>query len=329
MVIVLSPRMIRRMKKRALGQSIRTDGPKTHLKKEGIPTMGGLVILIAIFVTSLLWTKTWVRTMYVSLFVLIAMGMLGFIDDLLMLRRKNSKGMTARGKLFWQGLVGLLCGLYLSSAPWLDGFETFINVPVMGKIDLGIFYIPFVTLVIVGSSNAVNLTDGLDGLATGILSIVGLAYAGISYVTSHAGFSEHLNVFHIPGAGELTIFCGAILGACLGFLWYNSYPAQIFMGDTGSLSLGAALGVVAVLTKSEVVLVVIGGIFVIEVLSVIIQVASFKLRGKRVFKMSPLHHHFELKGWAEPKVVFRFWIITFVLALLGLSLFGINAVFQR
>ncbi len=329
MVIVLSPRMIRRMKKRSLGQSVRNDGPETHLKKEGVPTMGGLVILIAIVVTSLLWTKPWVRQVYISLFVLLCMGLLGFVDDLMMLRRKNHTGLSAKSKLFWQGLVGLACGLYLVSTPYLNGFESFINVPILGKVDLGFFYVPFVILVIMGSSNAVNLTDGLDGLACGILSIVGLAYAGISYITSHEVFSMHLNIFHIPGAGELTIFCGAILGACLGFLWYNSYPAQIFMGDTGSLSLGAALGTVAVLTKSEIVLVVIGGIFVVEALSVIIQVTYFKMWGKRVFKMSPLHHHFELKGWAEPKVVFRFWVITFVLALLGLSVFGMNTIFRQ
>jgi phospho-N-acetylmuramoyl-pentapeptide-transferase len=317
---LLGPWLIRKLKEFKIGQQIREDGPKSHLNKAGTPTMGGLLIVGAIVISTILWADLKNRYVWLLLFTTISLGALGFIDDYLKIKRGESKGLRARHKFFWQIVIGLIVGIFLYFDP-KDPYSSMLSVPFFKRwlIDLGIFYIPFAILVIVGSSNAVNLTDGIDGLAAGLVGIAAMANAGFVYISGHARFSEYLQVLYLPGTGELTVFCGSMLGACLGFLWYNSFPAQVFMGDVGSLSLGGALGSIAVITKHEIVLALVGGIFVIEALSVIFQVASYKLTGKRVFKMAPIHHHFELKGWPEPKVIIRFWIIGILLALLSLS----------
>lgn len=306
------------LKKYQVGQTVRNDGPKTHLEKSGTPTMGGLMILIAILLATVLWADMTNLYIWLVLFSTISFGLIGFWDDYLKCVKKDSKGLLPRYKFGLQILVALIIslGLYGSSA-----YSTILSVPFFKNVtpDFGIFYIPFAILVIVGASNAVNLTDGLDGLAVGPVMVAAATYMIVSYVSGHSNFAEYLIIPHIKGAGELSVFCGAILGAALGFLWFNAYPATLFMGDVGSLPLGGALGTVAVISKHELLLVLVGGIFVIEALSVIFQVASFKSRGKRVFLMAPLHHHFELKGWAEPKVVVRFWIIAIILGLIGLS----------
>ncbi|PKK90540.1 MAG: phospho-N-acetylmuramoyl-pentapeptide-transferase [Candidatus Wallbacteria bacterium HGW-Wallbacteria-1] len=338
--LVLGPVLIRRMRIRQYGQTIREDGPASHFSKQGIPTMGGVVIIIAMVITSLLWARPGVH-IWVAVASILWLGALGFVDDLLIIIQKSSKGLSAAQKLIWQTALGLALGFFLYNGgmgeylPYVVDMAgdkirvatTAINVPFLGWFDLGVWYIPFVALVVVGASNAVNLTDGLDGLAIGTFIIVSIAYGGISYIAGNIKYAEHLKILYIPGTGELTIFCAAIVGAGLGFLWYNSFPAQIFMGDTGSLALGGAIAAVAVMTKCELLLAVVGGIFVIEALSVMIQVASFKLTGRRVFRMSPIHHHFELKGWPEPKVVLRFWIVAFIFALIGLSILGVSAMF--
>lgn len=322
--IVLTPWMTRRLTRKAIGQSIREEGVKSHQAKGGIPTMGGIVILVSVVTATLFWARLEKYT-FVVLFVLVLLGAVGFVDDLLKVLRRNSDGLSGKGKLLFQTLVSVGLALYLLKT----GDRGDLFVPLLNwRVDLGWLYVPFVALVVVGSSNAVNLTDGLDGLAAGILCVVCFSYAGIAYIAGNSIFSRHLGVPYLPGTGELAIFCAALLGGCAGFLWYNAHPASIFMGDTGSLALGGALGAVAVLVKEEVVLVIIGGIFVIEALSVMIQVFSFKTRGKRVFKMSPIHHHFELCGWAETKVVIRFWLVTVMLALIGISILGLNAVLK-
>jgi len=315
---LLGPWMIEKLQKLQMGQSIRKLGPESHFKKEGTPTMGGLLILIAIVIPTLLWADLTNIYIWLTLLVTVGYGIIGFTDDLLKVRKKNSDGLSARQKMFWQMLIALGVGLSLHYYP---GFQNTLTVPFFKTLrpDLGWVYIPFAMLVIVGASNAVNLTDGLDGLAIGPVIIAAGTYLLFAYLTGHANLANYLQITGVPGAGELAVLCGAMVGAGLGFLWFNSYPAQVFMGDIGSLALGGAIGTIAVITKQEIVLVIVGGIFVMEALSVIAQVTSFRLYGKRIFRMAPIHHHFELKGWPEPKIIVRFWIISIVLALIGLS----------
>lgn len=317
---IMAPWLIERLKKRSLTQQVRDDGPKTHLAKTGTPTMGGIMIITSIVLSVLMWGDLSNKYIVIMLTAIIGFGLIGLADDYLKSERKDSKGLKARYKFGLQIILALIVGLLFYNDP-KDQYAAMLNIPFFKKwlIDMGWFYIPFSILVIVGSSNAVNLTDGIDGLAIGLVGIATLANGALVYISGHAGFANYLSVLYLPGTGELAVFCGAMFGAALGFLWYNSYPAEIFMGDVGSLGLGGALGTLAVITKHEVVLAVVGGIFVIETCSVIIQVASFKLTGKRVFKMAPLHHHFEVKGWPEPKVIVRFWIAGIILALLSLT----------
>ncbi len=340
MALVIGPRVIANLVARQIGQTIREEGVKEHKKKAGIPTMGGVIILVPLVITTLLWAK--VNTLVVLVMAAtIGMGLIGMTDDLTKVIKTRSLGLTPRQKLVLQIAIGLGLGAAIVHFPELR-FETLgttlpqraeipattINIPFMSFGDLRWWYVPFVTLVMVSFSNAVNLTDGLDGLAAGTMGIVTLPCMIIAYIAGNRVFSDHLGVIFIPGAGELAVFCAALFGGCLGFLWFNSYPAQVFMGDTGSLALGGAIGALGVLTKTELFLVVIGAIFVVEALSVTLQVSYFKYtknrygEGRRIFNMAPLHHHFELAGWAEPKVVFRFWIVTMMLSLLGLALFG-------
>ena len=315
---VLGPWIIRKLEGLQARQVIRTDGPESHLEKQGTPTMGGLIILTAIILPTLLWAD--LRNVYIwlTLFIIVGYGLIGFMDDYLKVVKKNTKGLSARQKMFWQVLLAGGVAVFLYVTP---GFNEMLYVPFFKNFhpDLGIFFIPFVTLVIVGASNAVNLTDGLDGLAIGPVAINAATYLLFAYIAGHATLSAYLQIPRVVGAGELAVICGAMVGAGLGFLWFNSYPAEVFMGDVGSLSLGGTLGVIAVLTKQEILLVIVGGIFVIEALSVIFQVGSYKYRGKRIFRMAPIHHHFELKGVAEPKIIVRFWIITIILALVAIS----------
>jgi len=318
--LTLGPWLIRRLRQYKIGQFIREDGPQTHFQKAGTPTMGGMLILIAAFASTLLWADLTNEHTWIVLLSTAGLGLIGFIDDYLKLIKKHSGGLRGKYKLIGQILIAVGIGVYIYFN--VDGsFMTTLSIPFFKNLypNLGLLYIPFVAFVIVGTSNAVNLTDGLDGLAIGPTIIASFSYAGLSYVTGNIVLADYLNITYVRGAGELTIFCGAILGAGLGFLWFNTFPAQVIMGDTGSLSLGGALGTVAILTKHEILLVVIGGVFVMEALSVIIQVLSFKLTGKRVFRMAPIHHHFELKGWEEPKVIVRFWIIAILLALMSLG----------
>ncbi|MCK5305689.1 MAG: phospho-N-acetylmuramoyl-pentapeptide-transferase [Candidatus Omnitrophica bacterium] len=289
-----------------------------HQQKQHIPSMGGLIILFAIIVPTLLWADLKNSYILIALTATVWFGLLGFLDDYLKLVKKKSSGLAVTTKLIGQIILGLLIGLYVFYHP---DISTKLDIPFCKNclIDLGIFYILFAIVVIVGSSNAVNLTDGLDGLAIGCVVIAALTYAGYSYVTGHAVISNYLQIPFIPKAGELTVFCSCIIGAGLGFLWFNSYPATIFMGDTGSLALGGAIGIVAIFIKKELLLLIVGGIFVAEALSVILQVTSFKLRGKRMFLVAPLHHHLQLKGWDEPKITVRLWLIAIILALLSLA----------
>ena len=301
-----------------IGQMIRTDGPKSHFEKSGTPTMGGLLILFAMTFSCLLWTRLDNLYFWIVLGVTLSYGAIGFLDDYLKIIRKNHKGLSGKKKLSSQLFIGVLIGFVL----WMDpGFKTTMAVPFFKNFnpDLGIWYIPFAALVIAGSSNAVNLTDGLDGLAIGPVMICGATYLLFAYIAGHLKLAQYLQVTYVPGAGELCVVCGAMLGAGMGFLWYNAYPAEVFMGDVGSLALGGLLGSVAVVTKHEILLVIAGGVFVIEAVSVILQVASFKTTGKRIFNMAPIHHHFELKGWPEPKVIVRFWIISIIFALMAVS----------
>jgi phospho-N-acetylmuramoyl-pentapeptide-transferase len=320
--LILGPFFIRLLKKYQVKESIRAEGPESHKKKEGTPTMGGLIILSGIVIPTLLWADLTNFYIQMVLLVTVWLGSIGFMDDYLKAIKKQPKGMIGRRKLVGQILLGTVFGLalvYLSPSSSFDGstsipfFKNYILV-------LGALYIPFIIVVITGSSNAVNLTDGLDGLAIGLCGICFLTFGGIAYVTGRLDFSGYLQIEYLPGTGELAIFSGAAIGSALGFLWFNSHPAQVFMGDTGSLALGGALGAIAILLKKELLLVVVGGVFVLEALSVILQVASYKLRNKkRIFKMAPIHHHFELSGWPEAKVVVRFWIIGALCALLTLA----------
>ncbi|MDT0618082.1 phospho-N-acetylmuramoyl-pentapeptide-transferase [Salinisphaera sp. P385] len=317
---VAGPWMIRHLTVRQIGQQIREDGPESHLIKAGTPTMGGTLILFAVLVATLLWADLSNQWVWVAIFVTAAFGAVGFVDDYLKLKVGNSRGLSALTKYGWQSVIGLAAALWVYAGAE-TGAETSVLIPMLKDvaIPLGAGYILWTYLVVVGSSNAVNLTDGLDGLAIMPCVMVASALGVFAYVTGHTEFSNYLGFHYIEGVGELAIFCTAIGGAGLGFLWFNTYPAQVFMGDVGALALGAALGIVAVIVRQEIVLVVMGGIFVAETVSVILQVASFKLTGRRMFRMAPLHHHFELKGWAEPKIIVRFWIITLVLVLIGLS----------
>jgi phospho-N-acetylmuramoyl-pentapeptide-transferase len=302
-----------------LGQYIREDGPETHLKKAGTPTMGGTLMLFSIAVSTLLWANLTNYYVWIVLLVTLCFGIIGFIDDYLMQVKKHSKGLSGKGKLFLQTFIALITGILVCSYP---EFDTQVTIPFFKKVspDLGWGYVFFAALVIVGTSNAVNLTDGLDGLAIGPVIIATVAYIVFAYVAGHVNIARYLQINYVSGSGEIAVFCGVLAGAGIGFLWFNTYPAQIFMGDVGSLSLGAALGTVAVITKQEILLTIVGGLFVIEALSVIFQVGFFKMtNGRRIFKMAPLHHHFELKGWSEPKVIVRFWIIALALALISMS----------
>ncbi len=340
---VIGPRMIRKLTEYKIGQSVRDDGPQTHLIKAGTPTMGGALILVSIIVTTLLWADLRNRFVWVVLLVTLGFGTVGWIDDYRKVVQRNPKGLSAGKKLLLQSLIGLVAAIYLAfsvSAPstsqFLQLFQAWLasglSVDLSPKADLIVPFFKTVSYplgvwgfiilsycVIVGSSNAVNLTDGLDGLAIMPTVMVGAALGLFAYVAGRADFSTYLFMPHIPGAGELTVVCAAIAGAGLGFLWFNAYPAEVFMGDVGALALGAALGAIAVIVRQEIVLFIMGGVFVVETLSVMIQVASFKLTGKRVFRMAPIHHHYELKGWKENQVVVRFWIITMLLVLFGLS----------
>jgi len=316
---LLGPWMIRKLANMQVGQYIRDDGPKSHLGKAGTPTMGGTLIILSLTASILLWSDLTNYYVWIVLFVIVGFGLIGFIDDYLMQVKKQSKGLTVRKKLLLQIIVALITGILVYVTP---DFSTQVTIPFFKNIrpDFGWGYIIFAAFVIVGASNAVNLTDGLDGLAIGPVIIAATTYMIFAYVSGHVKIAGYLQLNYVAGAGELTIFCGALAGAGLGFLWFNAYPAQIFMGDVGSLSLGAFLGSVAVITKQEILLTLVGGIFVIEALSVIFQVGFFKMTsGKRIFRMAPLHHHFELKGWPEPKVIVRFWIIAIALALLAMS----------
>ncbi|MBI2354397.1 MAG: phospho-N-acetylmuramoyl-pentapeptide-transferase [Deltaproteobacteria bacterium] len=315
---VLGPWVIRKLESLQARQVIRTDGPESHLQKQGTPTMGGVLILAAIIIPTLLWADLTNQYIWTALFITVGYGLIGFVDDYKKVVEKNPKGLSPRQKMFWQVLLASGVALFLFLKP---GFSEELYFPFFKRFhpDLWIFFIPFVTLVIVGASNAVNLTDGLDGLAIGPVTINAATYMLFAYIAGHATLSAYLQVPRVPGAGELAVLCGAMVGAGLGFLWFNSYPAEVFMGDVGSLSLGGTLGIIAVLTKQEILLVIVGGVFVVEALSVIFQVGSYKYRGKRIFRMAPIHHHFELKGVAEPKIIVRFWIITIILALVAIS----------
>ena len=318
--LLLGPKMIRRLVRHQIGQQVRDDGPESHLSKSGTPTMGGALILAAVIVSTLLWADLENRYTWVVLATTFLFGAIGWTDDYKKVALKNSKGLSAKSKYFWQSLGALAVGGFLFTSAQVPA-ETQLIVPFFKEvaIELGWLFIPLTYFVIVGSSNAVNLTDGLDGLAIMPTVMVAGGLAIFAYLSGHATFSGYLSIPYIPGVGEVVIFCGALMGAGLGFLWFNTYPAQVFMGDVGALALGAALGVVAVAVRQELVLVIMGGVFVMETVSVILQVGSYKLTGRRIFRMAPLHHHFELKGWPEPRVIVRFWIITVILVLIGLA----------
>jgi phospho-N-acetylmuramoyl-pentapeptide-transferase len=315
----LGPWLIRKLETLRVGQSIRNDGPGSHLSKEGTPTMGGLLIIFSVVVSTLLWAKLTVDYVWFVLMITVGYGLIGFSDDYRKLTTKSSKGIPGKVRLLGEIILALVVGLFLYVKP---GFNSHVTIPFFKTIlpDLGWGYIIFSAFIIVGTANAVNLTDGLDGLAIGPATICFATYLLFAYLAGNIKISGYLQIPYVAGTGELTVFCGAMVGSGIGFLWYNTYPAQIFMGDVGSLSLGGALGTVAVLTKQEVLLAIVGGIFVVETISVIFQVGWFKVsNGKRIFRMAPIHHHFELKGWAEPKVIVRFWIISLILALVAVS----------
>ncbi|WP_111976815.1 phospho-N-acetylmuramoyl-pentapeptide-transferase [Algibacillus agarilyticus] len=318
--LYLGPKLIRYLQRMQIGQTVRDDGPESHFSKSGTPTMGGILILGSIVFASLMWADLSNRYVLVTLFVVVSFGLIGFVDDYRKVIRKDSKGLIARWKYFWQSTCALLVAFFLYYTAQ-DPNETVLLVPFFKEVlpQLGALYLLVCYFVIVGTSNAVNLTDGLDGLAIVPTIMVASAFALIAYVTGNVNFSAYLNIPYLPLTSELVIVCTAIVGAGLGFLWFNTYPAQVFMGDVGSLALGAALGVIAILVRQELILFIMGGVFVIETLSVILQVGSYKLRGERIFRMAPIHHHYELKGWPEPRVIVRFWIISLMLVLVGLA----------
>ena len=315
---VFGPFLVRRLAEHQIGQHIRPDGPQSHLTKAGTPTMGGTLILFSLVLATLLLADLTNVYVWVVLLVTLAFAAVGFVDDYRKLKFASSKGLTARAKFGWQFAIGSAAGLFLFLLP---GFETILHFPFLKTVQLQLswLYIPFAALVIVGASNAVNLTDGLDGLAIGPVMTTAVTYGIFAYAAGNLVLAEYLQLPYVAGAGELAIFCGALVCAGLGFLWFNAYPAMMFMGDVGALALGAALGILALVTKQEIVLLVAGGVFVVEALSVILQVGSFKLRRKRIFRMAPIHHHFELLGWPEPQIIVRFWILSIVCALLALS----------
>ena len=318
--LLVGPILIRALNANQIGQVIRDDGPQSHLSKAGTPTMGGVLILVGITVSTLLWSDLTNHYVWVLLLVTLAFGAVGWVDDYRKVFRKNAVGIPARWKYFWQSLIGIAAAVVLYKSA-LGPAETQYILPFFKSValDLGLFYIVISYFFIVGFSNAVNLTDGLDGLAILPSVLVGGALGAIAYLAGHVEFASYLQIPYVAGSGEVVIFAGGLLGAGLGFLWFNTYPAQIFMGDVGALALGAALGTMAIIARHELVLVIMGGVFVMETLSVILQVGSFKLTGKRIFKMEPIHHHFELMGWPEPRVIVRFWIITVMLVLFGLA----------
>jgi phospho-N-acetylmuramoyl-pentapeptide-transferase len=318
--VIIGPKMIRWLQRMQIGQTIRDDGPESHLAKSGTPTMGGLLILAAIVSSVLLWSDLTNRYVWVTLFILVSFGIIGFVDDYRKVIRKDAKGLIARWKYFWQSVIAITVAIYLYSSQQ-NPAETALLVPFFKDVmpQMGLLFMVVTYFVIVGTSNAVNLTDGLDGLAIVPVVLVAGAFAIFAYVTGNINFSAYLHIPYLPLTSELVIVCTAIVGAGLGFLWFNTYPAQVFMGDVGSLALGGTLGILAVLVRQEIVLFIMGGIFVVETLSVILQVGSFKLRGKRIFRMAPIHHHYELKGWPEPRVIVRFWIISLMLVLVGLA----------
>jgi len=317
---IVGPGMIRKLSRKKIGQTIRDDGPESHHEKAGTPTMGGTLILIAISISTLLWADLGNRYVWVVLLVTLGHGVIGFIDDYRKVMQGNTDGLSAKAKLFWQSVIALSAGIFLYMNAELPAETQFI-VPFFKNvmIEMSWMYIVVTYFVIVGTSNAVNLTDGLDGLAIMPTVMVAAALGIFAYLSGHVNFSQYLAIPYLPESGELIVFCAAMVGAGLGFLWFNAYPAMVFMGDVGALALGAALGIVAVLVRQEIVLMIMGGVFVVETISVIVQVASFKLRGKRVFLMAPIHHHYELKGWPEPRIIVRFWIITVILVLVGLA----------
>src|SRR5215471_2970758 len=333
--LLLGPWLIARLREFQIGQHIREEGPKSHQKKAGTPTMGGVLIVVSIILPTLLWASLRNRYVWVAVLATLAYAAVGFTDDYIKIVHKRSLGLTAREKIGFQILISLAVAVFLLYLMNVHEYDTRLNVPLFKSFAPTLLierlfttpfwffgYLPFlifVSVVIVGSSNAVNLTDGLDGLAIGCTLIASTALTALTYITGNARFSDYLDISYIRQAGELTIFCGSMVGASLGFLWYNAHPAEVFMGDVGSLALGGAIGTIAVIIKQELLLIFIGGVFVAEALSVMIQVVSFKMRGKRVFKMAPLHHHFELQGWSESKVIIRFWIVELILALFSLS----------
>ncbi|MCK5828709.1 MAG: phospho-N-acetylmuramoyl-pentapeptide-transferase [Methylococcales bacterium] len=317
---LIGPVMIRKLTRKKIGQSIRDDGPESHYQKAGTPTMGGTLILVAIAISTLLWADLENRYVWAVLLVTLGHGMIGFVDDYRKVMQGNSDGLSAKAKIFWQSVIALSAGTYLFLTAEIPAETQFI-VPFFKDvmIDMGWTYIVVAYFIIVGSSNAVNLTDGLDGLAIMPTVMVAAALGIFAYLSGHINFSEYLAIPYLPKSGELIVFCASLVGAGLGFLWFNAYPAMVFMGDVGALALGAALGILALLVRQEIVLIIMGGVFVVETISVIIQVASYKMRGKRVFLMAPIHHHYELKGWPEPRIIVRFWIITVILVLIGLA----------
>jgi phospho-N-acetylmuramoyl-pentapeptide-transferase len=319
---ILGPWLIERMRRIKLGQYIREEGPKSHHAKAGTPTMGGILINIAILIPTILWADIFNPYIWIILFVTIAYAAIGFVDDYRKLVKKRNLGLTAKEKFIAQFTVAFLAGAAIAYLPMLkNNYSTAITFPFLKDVslNLGLLYIPFVMVVLVGCSNAVNLTDGLDGLAIGSTLIAAVTYTILTYAAGHARIADYLRIAWVPQTGELAVFCGAMVGASLGFLWFNAHPAEIFMGDVGSLALGGAIGCLAVMIKQEILLIFVGGLFVLEALSVILQVASFKTTGRRIFKMSPLHHHFELSGWKETKVVVRFWIIAIIFAMISLA----------
>ena len=318
--LIIGPIFIAKLSRQQIGQNVRADGPKTHLSKSGTPTMGGGLIIVVITITTLFWGDLTNRYIWLVLLVTCAFGLIGWLDDYLKIRRQSSDGLAARWKIFWQTFVALSVSFYLYATADMAA-QTDLIVPFFKEValPLGLGFILFSAFMLVGMSNAVNLTDGLDGLAILPTVMVGGGLGLIAYLAGNIEHSFYLQIPYIPGSGELSVFCGALIGSGLGFLWFNTYPAQIFMGDVGSLALGAALAIVAIVIRHEMVLLIMGGLFVLETASVIVQVVSYRFTGRRVFRMAPIHHHFELKGWAEPKVIVRFWIITVVLVTIGIS----------
>jgi phospho-N-acetylmuramoyl-pentapeptide-transferase len=318
--LYLGPKLIARLQRMQIGQVVRGDGPQSHFSKKGTPTMGGLLILGAVLCSTLLWADLDNKYVWVVLFVLVSFGWIGFVDDYRKVIRKDPKGLIARWKYFWQSLFAIVTALFLYVTAERPA-ETALLVPFLKDVmpQLGLLFLALSYFVIVGTSNAVNLTDGLDGLAIVPTIMVAAAFAVIAYASGNVNFSGYLNIPYLPYASELVVVCAGLIGAGLGFLWFNTYPAQVFMGDVGSLALGAVLGVIAILVRQEIVLFIMGGVFVLETLSVILQVGSYKLRGQRIFRMAPIHHHYELKGWPEPRVIVRFWILSIIFVLVGLA----------